>query len=191
MGAYLIDWGDRLLDDDEDWPPTTIERINQELSVRGLQALPDFGRDHDGFEEKVSYKYALTDRFYELLADSGTTRDDFVGVEAEVYLPVEFTGLLNVGPAGIYNEQGLWAGSAFQLGGQIQPLVLALQLPTITMTPGGYAIAQWFDALDESTLRDAHGGELWTEDLDTAYFAALFRASAEFAISHGTPIGFC
>ena len=48
-----------------------------------------------------------------------------------------------------------------------------------------------FDDLDVENWTAQRGHAPWIADLDTAYFVSLFSVSADFAIEHMTPIGYC
>ena len=188
MGVYLVsvdtqDWAEP----GEDGYGDVASALDAELARRGLPAYEP-PRAAPGsrvwFEEKLSRSmdgYAALCEAHLTDAESGT----LLGWTLLVPLSLEEKLLLPVG--GAYDDETLVAGApqilalAERLAG-----IISLPLDAIPVGHGNLELTLWFEEEAHRTAGTRPGP--WTDDLDTAFYAALYARAARYALRHGCPM---
>ncbi|WP_405016711.1 hypothetical protein OHV05_06060 [Kitasatospora sp. NBC_00070] len=178
MGIYLVstdpdDWAD-----DEVLRPTALA-LDAELARRGL--APFAFSPGRGFEEKLYRPLAGYDR----LADALTPGQS--PLEWDLLLPVDLPEPFVLPVSSSYSDTTTVRGAG-QVLATARTLAEALALPLahIPADCGNLDLCAWFD----SPAVSAHPGP-WQDDLDTAFYAALYLRAAEHALREGCPMHYC
>lgn len=207
MGIYLVSVGAEEWfgegegegeGDDEDWlgRGRLASVLNEELRRRGLppyESVPEEG-DKElvrgsglDFEEKL---VPPMDGFVRL-CDAHLTREETetlcgwsllvpFSLEEDIWLDVE-TG---------YTDSTLVAGAP-QVLALAERLAAAVELPPETPEMcDNLDLTMWFLDGEAKELAATRSGP-WTDDLDTAFYVALYLRAAQHSIRRGCPIVYC
>jgi hypothetical protein len=187
MGVYLVSIdGREWFGEDEGGHAEVAAALNDELRARGLPPYETVsGPDRGWFEEKVSPSMAgfdalcrarLTDAERETLQD-WTVLVPF-SLEERIPLPI-----------------GSWFADETVIAGAPQVLALAerlaetlgLPLDAIPATGANLELTAWFMDGAADGLAATRPGP-WSDDLDTAFYVALYLRAAQYALRHGCPL---
>jgi hypothetical protein len=188
MGVYLVsvdakDWSEP----GEDGYGDIAFALDAELERRGRPPYRPrrIARGAAGwFEEKISRSmdgFTALCRTYLTDAESWTLTDWFLLVP----LSLEEGILLPVG--GAYTDETLVAGApqvlalAERLAG-----IIGLPLDAIPATGGNLELLLWFEE-EVGKTAEARPGP-WTDDLDAAFYVALYVRAAQYSLRHGCPM---
>ncbi|MET9504498.1 hypothetical protein ABZY42_22720 [Streptomyces sp. NPDC006622] len=192
MGVYLvsIDTGEWFGEDGgEGGHGAVAAALDDELRRRGLRPYEPgrgpAGRGAGGwFEEKVSPSMKGFDAFCrDRLTEA--ERETFYGWTVLVPLSLAEPIPLPFGSA--YTDETVIAGAPQVLAlGERLAGVLRLPLDAIPATGANLELSLWFmDGVRETAA--ARPGP-WTDDLDTAFYVALYLRAAQYALRHGCPV---
>lgn len=188
MGVYLVDVGAA------DWRAEyeggygeIASALDEKLTARGLPAyeVPAAWRGLE-FGEKLS---PSMDGFVELCR-AHLTRDEeetLCGWSVLVPVPLDATVELPVGSA--YTDMTVVAGAP-QVLALAQRLAAAIGLPPMPpVSRANLDLTNWFlDGQAEETAAARPGP--WAEDLDAAFYVALYLRAAQHSLRRGCPIVF-
>jgi hypothetical protein len=197
MGIYLVsvgaqEWFDA---DEEEGRGAVAAGLNEELRRRGLppyESVPEETEFLRGaglqFEEKL---VPSMNGFLELARDhlapsEPDTLLDWcvlvpVSLDAEVELPVESS----------YSDTTVIAGAP-QILGLARRLAEAVRLPLdeIPEACDNLDLTAWFLDGEAKRVAAARPGP-WAEDLDAAFYVALYLRAAQHSLRRGCPIVYC
>lgn len=194
MGIYLVSVGARewFDADEEEGRGAVAEGLNEELRRRGLppyESVPEEAEVVRGsgqrFEEKLvpsiyGFVTLARDRLGPSLADSLLNWSVLVPVplDTEIELPVESAYSDTTGIAGAPKILGL-----------AQQLAEAVRLPLdeIPETCDNLDLTFWFLEGDAERVAAARPGP-WSEDLDAAFYIAVYLRAAQHSLRRGCPI---
>jgi hypothetical protein len=191
MGVYLVDVGagEWLSEDMEEGGKGAIAKgLGDELARRGLPpyvAVPE--RDGaPGFEEKLSpsmrgldalCRAQLTPGERELLGDWSVLVP--VSLDEEIRLPI----------GSAYTDETVIAGAP-QVLALAERLAAVIELPAeIPEVSENLALTFWFLEGEAEELAAARPGR-WSEDLDTAFYVALYLRAAQHSLRHRCPMAY-
>ncbi|MEW2586981.1 hypothetical protein [Streptomyces virginiae] len=190
MGVYLVSVGaEEWFGDEEDGWGEVASALNAELRRRGLPPYEDVPAETDftpgsgqAFEEKLPPDMTgflalcqthLSREESEILC--GWTVLVPFSLDEEIWLPIESD-----------DHESMVAGAP-QVLPLAEKLAAAIDLPAETpATCDNLDLSMWFrhQAKELTTTRTGQ----WTEDLDTAFYVALFLRAAQHSIRRGCPI---
>ncbi|MFC5661465.1 hypothetical protein ACFP3U_00560 [Kitasatospora misakiensis] len=187
MGIYLVSVeADDWLDEDVLGP--VARELDAVLAGRGLAPFvcPPVTEFRAGsgrhFEEKLNRPISGFEAFCRELADG--TVEALLGWD--VLLPVELEAPVLLPVECAYNDMTA-VGDAHRALDAARRLAELLALPPgIPEHCDNLEIGRWFEEHAAATAAVSPG--LWTEDLDTAFHAALFLRAAEYALRSGRPL---
>ena len=189
MGVYLVDVGagEWLSEDTGEGGMGAIAKgLDAELARRGLTpyaSVPerDFG---SAFEEKLSpsmqgfdalCRARLTPAEHELIGGWSVLVP--VSLDEEIRLPI----------GSAYTDETVIAGAP-QVLALAERLAAALELPVgIPEVTGNLALTFWFLEGEAEELAAVRPGP-WSQDLDTAFYVALYLRAAQHALRQGCPL---
>lgn len=189
MGVYLVDVGagEWLSEDTGEGGMGAIAKgLDAELARRGLApyaSVPerDFG---SAFEEKLSpsmqgfdalCRARLTPAEHELIGGWSVLVP--VSLDEEIRLPI----------GSAYTDETVIAGAP-QVLALAERLAAALELPVgIPEVTGNLALTFWFLEGEAEELAAVRPGP-WSQDLDTAFYVALYLRAAQHALRQGCPL---
>jgi len=189
MGVYLVDVGagEWLSEDTGEGGMGAIAKgLDAELARRGLPPYAsgperDFG---SAFEEKLSpsmqgfdalCRARLTPAEHELIGGWSVLVP--VSLDEEIRLPI----------GSAYTDETVIAGAP-QVLALAERLAAALELPVgIPEVTGNLALTFWFLEGEAEELAASRPGS-WSEDLDTAFYVALYLRAAQHALRQGCPL---
>jgi len=192
MGVYLVSVAaEEWFDDEEDGWGGVASALNAELRRRDLpphESIPeetDFLRGSgQSFEEKL---IPSMDGF-SALCEAHLSREETetvcgwtvlvsLSLDEEIWLPIE--------PG--YSSSTMVAGAP-QVLAIAKKLAAAIDLPAETpATSDNLDLTMWFMEGGAKELAAARPGP-WSDDLDTAFYVALFLRAAQHSIRRGCPI---
>ncbi len=166
MGMYLVSVDDGEWREQREEDGDSLEaRVEEALAEKGL-AL-EVGAAPFQFEEKL---YRDMGGFGVLVEEE--LGDGFVGLSAEVFVPVPFDGVLRARGAGVYGDELLIASSHTLLK-QAQRLAAAIELREDIPRGDNLEIGMWFDENDDD---------------NQAVYVALYLRAAEHSVAHRVPL---
>ncbi|MDV9170889.1 hypothetical protein R6V09_12185 [Streptomyces sp. W16] len=189
MGVYLIDVGaeEWLSEDAEEGGKGAIAKgLNEELAQRGLPpyvSVPerDFG---SAFEEKLSPSMSG----FDALCRSQLTPDErkLIG-DWSVLVPISLDEEIRLPIGSAYTDETVIAGAP-QVLAVAERLAAALELPVeVPEASGNLALTFWFLEGEAEQFAAARPGR-WSEDLDTAFYVALYLRAAQHSLRQGCPM---
>ncbi|WP_438311498.1 hypothetical protein ACSHWO_11045 [Streptomyces sp. HUAS TT3] len=215
MGIYVVDVAAAEWVDGEFYGPLGAA-LDEELARRGLGAftpaaaapeaepeperagLPGlFGRRNragrptgppDRFEEKVNRPYDGLEALCR--AQPAAWRCEEALLDWDVLVPVDFHGVIELPVSAELGGDGARVRSAHRTAEAGRRLAGVLGLPGSVPRDGGtLALTGWFADLDVRRAA-ADGAGPWLDQLDAAYFTALYLGAAEHALRRGCAIGY-
>ncbi|MFE7268605.1 hypothetical protein ACFU9B_42680 [Streptomyces sp. NPDC057592] len=190
MGVYLVSVGaDEWFGDEEDGWGEVASALNAELRQRGMQPYEDVPPETDfapgsgqDFEEKLTP--SMTG--FLALCETHLSREESellcgwnvlvpFSLDMEIWLPIE---------SGDYDSMVAGAPQVLPLA---EKLAAVIDLPPETpATCDNLDLSTWFrnQAKELATTRTG----LWSKDLDTAFYVALFLRAAQHSIRRHCPI---
>ncbi|MFB7469621.1 hypothetical protein [Kitasatospora sp. NPDC056184] len=189
MGVYLVSVeADEWLDDEVLGP--VGRAIDAALAGRGLPpfACPPVTAFRAGsglhFEEKLYRPISGFERFCDALADG--TVEALLGWD--VLLPVELDAPLVLPVECAYNDVTAVGDVHRTLAAARRVAELLALPPGIPVHCDNLEIGLWFDRHAAAAAAASPGR--WTEDLDVAFYAALFLRAAEYTLRRGRPLAY-
>ncbi|MFJ9115214.1 hypothetical protein ACIRJO_06655 [Streptomyces sp. NPDC102394] len=192
MGIYLVsvDAGEWFGDDEEEGGKGAVAAgLDAELKRRGLPPYePAPGRGAASwFEEKLSPSMA---GFAEVCRAHLTPQEQRVLGDWSVLVPVSLEEPIELPIGSAYTDTTLIAGAP-------QVLALAERLAAVIGLPAevpdaseNLALTFWFLEGEAEELAATRPG-LWSEDLDTAFYVAVYLRAAQFSLRYGCPMTYC
>jgi hypothetical protein len=110
----------------------------------------------------------------------------FIGDQVDVFVPLEFDGVIAGDGPGVYHD-GLLVASSQTLLRQALALSRRIALPGEVPAGDNLEIGMWFDEQDEQK----RGPEPWRRDLDMAFYVAMFLRAAEHSVRYSAPLHYC
>jgi hypothetical protein len=160
------------------------------LAARGL------GR-YEGPPGEASVPHGEGDHFEEKLfrEQGGFVRllhDRFSGSAAEripywsMIVPVAFDEPIELNAASVYDDTTT-IGSSFVMQASMTQLAELIELPSqVPSRSDNLDITDWFDDVEAGSVTAPSGA--WRQDMDTAFYVALFLRAAEFSIRRSCPM---
>ncbi|MFI7367702.1 hypothetical protein ACIBO4_36745 [Streptomyces sp. NPDC050149] len=196
MGVYLISVGaEEWFGEEEGWGEIATA-LNDDLRQRGLppyESVPEeeqsFVRGSgQAFEEKLISSMDGFDALCEAhLSQEETETLSHWSVLVPFSLDEEI--LLPIGSA--YSESSTMVAGAPQVLAVAQRLATAIELPAETPRMcDNLDLTMWFREGAAKELAAARPGP-WADDLDAAFYVALFLRAAEHSVRRGCPIVYC
>ena len=192
MGVYLVsvDAREWFSDDEEEGGKGAIASgLNEELGRRGLPPYRATAREEPGgwFEEKLS---PPMDGFAALCRAHLTPEEQRTLGDWSVLVPVSLDEEIELPIGSAYTDTTVIAGTP-QVLALAERLAAALRLPAeVPEAPGNLGLTFWFLEGEAEALAAARPGT-WSEDLDTAFYVAMYLRAAEHSLRHGCPITYC
>ncbi|MFI6544478.1 hypothetical protein ACIBO9_14700 [Streptomyces prunicolor] len=189
MGVYLVDVGagEWLSEDTGEGGMGAIAKgLDAELARRGLPSYAsvperDFG---SAFEEKLSPSMQGFDVLCR--AELTPAERDLIGGWS-VLVPISLDEEIRLPIGSAYTDETVIAGAP-QVLAVAERLAAALELPAgIPEVSGNLALTFWFLEGEAEELAAAVPGR-WSEDLDTAFYVALYLRAAQHALRQGCPL---
>ncbi|MGW0833273.1 hypothetical protein [Streptomyces prunicolor] len=189
MGVYLVDVGagEWLSEDTGEGGMGAIAKgLDAELARRGLPSYAsvperDFG---SAFEEKLSPSMQGFDALCR--AELTPAERELIG-DWSVLVPISLDEEIRLPIGSAYTDETVIAGAP-QVLAVAERLAAALELPVgIPEVSGNLALTFWFLEGEAEELAAAEPGR-WSEDLDTAFYVALYLRAAQHALRQGCPL---
>jgi hypothetical protein len=189
MGVYLVDVGagEWLSEDTGEGGMGAIAKgLDAELARRGLPSYAsvperDFG---SAFEEKLSPSMQGFDALCR--AELTPAERELIG-DWSVLVPISLDEEIRLPIGSAYTDETVIAGAPQGLA-LAERLAAALELPAgIPEVSGNLALTFWFLEGEAEELAAAEPGR-WSEDLDTAFYVALYLRAAQHALRQGCPL---
>ncbi|WP_063856988.1 MULTISPECIES: hypothetical protein [unclassified Kitasatospora] len=175
MGIYLVSTSHDDWADDEVFRPTALA-LDAELTRRGLPTFTFFpGRT---FEEKLYRPMAGFDRLCRSLTPDQSPLD------WDLLLPVDLPDTLVLPVPSSYSDTTTVRAALPVLHGA-RALAATIELPVehLPTDCANLDLCAWFD----SPAVSRYPGP-WQDDLDTAFYTALYLRAAEHALREGCPM---
>jgi hypothetical protein len=198
MGVYLVPFDLTMLDEMGDGAGQAA--VNKVLGQAGLPDLHSSTGEGEGFEEMLIADMTSYTRLVEGLAPrlgdnrpplpQGAVPQSFPAGVADLWLPIEFSGLLVV-PAvsGIYQDQ-LTIASSIDILGQQEAIASSIGFPLDSvpqLDPSGYIINHWHEEQQPSV---DPADPVWRRDPDIAFYLALFWSVAKYSVVHQAAVSY-
>jgi len=189
MGVYLVDVGagEWLSEDTGEGGMGAIAKgLDAELARRGLPSYAsvperDFG---SAFEEKLSPSMQGFDALCR--AELTPAERELIG-DWSVLVPISLDEEIRLPIGSAYTDETVIAGAP-QVLAVAERLAAALELPAgIPEVSRNLALTFWFLEGEAEELAAAELGR-WSEDLDTAFYVALYLRAAQHALRQGCPL---
>jgi hypothetical protein len=189
MGVYLVDVGagEWLSEDTGEGGMGAIAKgLDAELARRGLPSYAsvperDFG---SAFEEKLSPSMQGFDALCR--AELTPAERELIG-DWSVLVPISLDEEIRLPIGSAYTDETVIAGAP-QVLAVAERLAAALELPAgIPEVSRNLALTFWFLEGEAEELAAAEPGR-WSEDLDTAFYVALYLRAAQHALRQGCPL---
>ncbi|MFB0619467.1 hypothetical protein [Streptomyces sp. AGS-58] len=191
MGIYLVsvgvrEWLDGDGDEDEGGRGAVASALGEELERRRLPRYEPVREDEPGawFEEKL---IPPMDGFAALCRAHLTPRGQETLGEWSVLVPVSLEEEIHLPIGSAYTDTTVIAGAP-------QVLALARRLadviglpPEVPQEPGNLGLTFWFLEGQAKELAAARPGP-WSEDLDAAFYVAVYLRAAEHSLRRGCPM---
>ncbi|MFE4061184.1 hypothetical protein ACFXP3_33670 [Streptomyces sp. NPDC059096] len=192
MGIYVCsidadDWSD------EDVLQPTAQALDAELSKRSLafctvpaavEFVPQSGMS---FEEKM---YRPIQTFEDLCRDQPDGQDCYDALLGwDLLIPIDFQDSPTLPVPAPYNEKTTVL-SAHRALRAAKRLAVQLALPPhLPYRCDNLDLGNWFDSPATAEAAVSHPG-LWAEDLDAAYYTALYLRAAEHSLRRQCPMSY-
>ncbi|MGW2831029.1 hypothetical protein [Streptomyces sp. NPDC001286] len=191
MGIYLVsvDAGEWFADGEEGGKGAVASGLDAELQRRGLPPYePAPGRGAASwFEEKLSPPMT---GFAEVCRAHLTPQEQRVLGDWSVLVPVSLDEPIELPIGSAYTDTTLIAGAP-QVLALAERLAAVIGLPAeVPDTSENLALTFWFLEGEAEELAATRPG-LWSEDLDTAFYVALYLRAAQFSLRYGCPMTYC
>ncbi|MFJ7960931.1 hypothetical protein ACIQ62_32035 [Streptomyces sp. NPDC096319] len=189
MGVYLVsvtaqDWSQ----DGEDGYGEVAAALNTELERRGLPPyeLPQTTQEAPGwFEEKVS---PPMDGFVALCRAQLTDAELSTLLDWSVLIPLALEEQIVLPLGTAYSGDETVVAGAPQVLALAERLAGSVELPVDAMPAGeNLAVSLWFLEGGAERTVPARPGP-WAEDLDAAFYVALYLRAAQYSLRHGCPM---
>ncbi|MEU9450974.1 hypothetical protein [Streptomyces sp. NPDC048277] len=198
MGIYLVsvaaqEWFDG--DEDEGGKGVLALALNEELRRRGLapyESVPEAAAFVRGsglsFEEKL---VPSMDGFGALCRERLTPQEYELLLGWSVLVPFSLDEEIRLPLSSAYDDETVIAGAPEMLA-LAQRLVTAIRLPVeaIPEACDNLDLTTWFLEGEAQDTAAARPGP-WGEDLDTAFYVALYLRAAQHSLRRGCPMTYC
>lgn len=188
MGVYLVSVGEREWSDSEGegGKGAIAAGLDAELRRRGLAPYVSSVKEEPAtwFEEKLS---PPMDGFAKLCRAHLTPAEQETLGEWSVLVPVSLDEEIRLPIGSAYTDTTVIAGAP-QVLALAQRLAAAVELPAeVPEEPGNLGLTFWFLEGDAEALAATRPGP-WSEDLDAAFYVALYLRAAQHSLRWGCPI---
>ncbi|WP_055527841.1 hypothetical protein [Streptomyces graminilatus] len=194
MGVYLVDVDaeDWFSEDEEEGGRAEIAAgLNEELVRRGLPrydsvpARADFVRGSGrSFEEKL---VPPMDGFVSLCAEHLTQAETETLLDWTVLVPVSLDEVIELPVESAYSDSTVIAGAP-QVLATAEKLATAVALPPeVPEMCDNLDVTSWFLDGTAERLAAARSGP-WGEDLDAAFYVAVYLRAAQHSLRRGCPV---
>ncbi|MET7682375.1 hypothetical protein [Streptomyces sp. NPDC005423] len=189
MGVYLVDvdageWSGA--DAGEGGMGAIARGLDAELARRGLPPYRPVPRRTTaaGFEEKLSPSMLGFDALCR--ARLTPAEHDLIG-NWSVLVPLSLDEVVRLPVGSAYTDETVIAGAP-QVLALAERLAAAAGLPDdVPEASGNLALTFWFLEGEAEELAAARPGR-WSEDLDTAFYVALYLRAARYSLRRGCPM---
>ncbi|MFI5709980.1 hypothetical protein [Kribbella sp. NPDC051620] len=184
MGMYLFSiGGEDWFDEGEGGWADTATALNTELERLGLPAYRP-GSAATTFEEKL---IPPMDSFSRLGGQHVSTHEFGLLCDWTLLVPVSLEKPIQLPIESQYSESTTIAGAP-QVQAIAGKLADAIALPTeVPAAPHNLTLTAWFLDGPAKALAAAHPAP-WADDLDAAFYVALYLRAAQHSLRHHTPI---
>jgi len=191
MGVYLVSVGAQEWSDGEGegGKGAIAAGLDAELRRRGLPPYESSAKEEPAtwFEEKLS---PPMDGFARLCRAHLTPGEQDTLGEWSVLVPVSLDEEIRLPIGSAYTDTTVIAGAP-QVLALAQRLAAAIELPAeVPEEPGNLGLTFWFLEGEAEALAATRPGP-WSEDLDTAFYVALYLRAAQHALRRGCPMTYC
>lgn len=192
MGIYLCSVNaDEWSDDDILGPAARL--LDSELARRGLpRCTPppaaDLGHGAGTWFEEKMYRPMGT---FEALCRAQPDGDEYCEALLgwDLLIPVDFEGAITLPVSGPYSDTTT-VHSAHRVLGAARGLASRLALPPqVPRQCDNLDLGDWFDSPAVAEAATTHLGA-WTQDLDAAYYTALYLRAAEHSLRRQCPMNY-
>ena len=191
MGIYLVsvgarEWFDGDEAEDEGSRGAVASALNEELERRGLPRYEPVAKEEPGgwFEEKLS---PPMDGFAGLCRAHLTLPEQETLGEWSVLVPVSLDAEIHLPIGSAYTDTTVIAGAP-QVLALARRLADVIGLPSeVPQEPGNLGLTFWFLEGEAKELAAVSPGP-WSEDLDTAFYVAVYLRAAEHSLRRGCPM---
>ncbi|MGW1517393.1 hypothetical protein [Streptomyces sp. NPDC002287] len=192
MGIYVcsVDAGDWS---DEGVLRPTAQALDAELSRRGLPACAPpaaaefVRRSGMSFEEKMYRPLQTFEDLCRAQSDGQDSYDALLGWD--LLVPVDFEDSLTLPVPAPYSDDTTVL-SAHRTLRAARRLAVRLALPPqVPRECDNLGLGNWFDSPATAEAAASHPGP-WAEDLDAAYYTALYLRAAEHSLRRRCPINY-
>ncbi|MFI8423605.1 hypothetical protein [Streptomyces sp. NPDC085479] len=192
MGIYVCsvdadDWSD------EDILRPTAQALDAELSQRGLAPCPPpsavefVPQSGTSFEEKMYRPMRTFEALCRAQSDGQDSYDALL--EWDLLVPIDFEDSLTLPVPAPYSENTSVL-SAHRALRTAKRLAAHLALPPhVPRRCDNLDLGNWFDSPAAAEAAVSHPGP-WAEDLDAAYYTALYLRAAEHSLRRRCPISY-
>ncbi|MER5864937.1 hypothetical protein [Kitasatospora sp. NPDC002040] len=179
MGTYLVNADPADWADDEVHRPLAVA-LDAELTRRGLAP---FAFDSDrSFEEKLYRPMASFNQLCDAVLPPHLSLLDW-----ELLLPIALPEPLLLPVDSAYSDTTAVRGAGEVLtAARMVATALALPVDLLPARCPNLDLCAWFD----HPATDGHPGP-WQDDLDAAFYTALYLRAAEHALREGSPLLYC
>lgn len=192
MGVYLVsvgarEWSDE--DEEEGGKGAIAAGLDAELRRRGLPPYTSSAKEEPAtwFEEKLS---PPMDGFAALCRAHLTPDEQETMGEWSVLVPVSLDEEIRLPIGSAYTDETVIAGAP-QVLALAERLAAVVGLPAeVPEEPGNLGLTFWFLEGEAEALAATRPGP-WSEDLDTAFYVALYLRAAQHALRRGCPMTYC
>ncbi|MFJ9537681.1 hypothetical protein ACIRPX_10540 [Streptomyces sp. NPDC101225] len=192
MGVYLVsvgarEWSDE--DEEEGGKGAIAAGLDAELRRRGLPPYASSAKEEPAtwFEEKL---VPSMDGFAALCRAHLTPGEQETLGEWSVLVPVSLDEGIRLPIGSAYTDETVIAGAP-QVLALARRLAAAIELPAeVPEEPGNLGLTLWFLEGEAEALAADRPGP-WSEDLDTAFYVAVYLRAAEHALRRGCPMTYC
>ncbi|MEV7388854.1 MULTISPECIES: hypothetical protein [unclassified Streptomyces] len=200
MGIYLVsvsagDWFGDAEDDDEGGHGAVAVALDAELRQRGLAPYTSVPEKTDlvrgsgqSFEEKLA---PSMDGFGALCREHLSEQESGLLLTWSVLVPLSLDEALRLPVENAYDDETTVAGAP-QVLAVAERLAAAIRLPldVIPEACDNLDLTMWFleGAAEEAAA--ARPGP-WAEDLDAAFYVAVYLRAAQHSLRRGCPITYC
>ncbi|MEU9346080.1 hypothetical protein AB0D74_33230 [Streptomyces sp. NPDC048278] len=200
MGIYLVsvgaqEWLDGDGDEDEGGKGALAAALDEELRRRGLapyESVPEAAAFVRGsglsFEEKLVPSMA---GFTALCQEHLAPRETELLLGWSVLVPLSLDEEIRLPLSSAYDDETVVAGAPEVLAlAQRLAAVIGLPVEAIPQACDNLDLTMWFLEGQAKETAESRPGP-WGEDLDTAFYVALYLRAAQHSLRRGCPMTYC
>jgi len=192
MGVYLVSVGaQEWFDEDEDGWGDVASALNEELARRGLPSYDSVPEETDfvrGSGQQFEEKLVPPMQGFSALCRAHLTREEAETLSGwSVLVPFSLHEEIWLPVACAYTDTTMVAGAP-QVLALAERLAAVLDLPPeMPETCDNLDLTFWFREGPAKELAATRPGR-WSEDLDTAFYVAMYLRAAQHSLRRGSPV---